>query len=299
MTMRGRLLVAVVLFLIRILPAAAQEARETTLIPQTVYVGDRARLFVQLEPVLGGSARMPAVVDQAGLLPRTSIVHVHRVEIERRSSGDRAIIDFTAFEPGSVALPPVEAGGLRLAGLRVRIASSLAPDSGSELAPPEDSLAAPGTFVQLYGAIFVLLALIAASFLIAFRALPRLRAYLERRRRGLAARSLRRVLEKLASAGTDLESAVFLTILFDELRSYLTYRTGCNCHALTAKEIPLVLGESAASALLGPADISFLEALFRRGDDVRFGGAPASAEELRRALSEVGELIDRVEAAPC
>jgi len=276
----------------------ADSARETTLVPQIVYVGDRARLIVPLDSVLSASAPLSLVIDQRESLPKTGSVLIHRIEIERRPLVSRAIIDFTAFAPGDVAFPTIELGGLRLAGLRVKITSVLE-NGATELSPPEAALTAPGTYLFIYGAIVIVLIAVSGTLFLVLRGIPRLTAYLERRRRGLAAGSLRRVLARLQTEGGQMEEGVFLTILFDELRSYLTYRTGSNCHALTAREFSLVLGSESIVPHFSSEDLAFLESLFRRGDAVRFGAVPISSDELRSALHGVGELVDHAEAAAC
>lgn len=276
----------------------AGPARDATLVPQTVYVGDRARLIVALDASELPSDRESLVADRPETLPKTGSVHIHRAEIERRQGRVRALIDFTAFAPGAVALPLIEVEGVRISGLEVRIASVL--DAGAaELSPPADSLNAPGTYLLIYGGIFFLVAGAVGALLIAMRGLPAFREYLERRRRGLAARSMRRVLGRLAADGGKMDDGTLLSVLFDELRSYLTYRTGRNCHALTAREFPSVLGEESLTPRFSESDLAFLENLFRLGDEIRFGSRPATHAELMDALRGAGELVERTEAASC
>lgn len=277
--------------------AAAESARETTLIPQTLYIGDRGRLVVALDSVLAAPGRESTVVDRPELLPKSAAVHIHRVELERRQDSTRALIDFTAFEPGQVLLPTLEIGGVQLAGLRVTIESALEAGA-SELSPPEDALAAPGTFLLLYGGIFALLAAAALAFLLAVRGLPAFRAHLARRGRGRAARSLRRILARLRDNGAALNGERFFTMLLVELRGYLSVRTGRDCRALTAAEYPPALGAEAVSPRFSADELSFLASLFRRGDEVRFGALPLGAAEREASLDGVSALVDRLEAAP-
>lgn len=278
--------------------AAQPAARDATLIPQIVYVGDRARLIVPLDSSTVLSGLSSVVIDQRESLPKSASVLIHRFEIERRPGAVRALIDFTAFAPGEVPLPTLELGGVRLSGLRVKITSVLE-KGATELSPPEDPLTAPGTYLLIYGAVLAVLAAGAGTVFFIAKGLPLLSAYLERRRRGLAAKALRRVLARLESEGSTMDRREFLTVLFKELRGYLTYRTGANCLALTARELPSALAADSIAPRFSPEDLSFLEELFRRGDAVRFGAASVSETELRDALRGVGELVDRAEAAVC
>jgi hypothetical protein len=293
-----RLLLLAAVFLVPFRTQTAEPPLETTLVPQTVYVGDRARLIVLLEGETGASGNASTVIDRAEHLPSTENVRIHRVEIDRRQGRVRAYIDFTAFAPGSVALPAIDAEGVRLAGLEVRVASVLEANA-TELSPPESSLTAPGTYLLIYGGIFLLLGVAGIVLFFAVRGLPLLRAYLERRKRDQAARSMRRVIGRLEADGGKMDGALLLSVLFDELRSYLTYRTGLNCHALTPREFPVVLSESASKLRFSDSDLAFLGSLFRRGDEVRFGSHPTTYGELMEALRGVGELVERMEASSC
>ena len=278
--------------------SAAEASSESTLVPQTVYVGDRARLIVPLDAAAFPEGRDSLVADRAEALPKSGAVHIHRVEVERRQGRVRALIDFTAFAPGTVQIPPIDIEGIRLRGLEIHIASVL--DGGSaDLSPPEKTLVAPGTYALIYGGISLLAAAVVSILLMALRGVPAYREYAERRKRGLAARSMRRVLGRLEAEGGTMDCGMLLSVLFEELRSYLTYRTGYNCHALTAREFPTALAETALGPRFSETDLAFLESLFRLGDEVRFGSRSATRPELLDALNGVGDLIDRTEAALC
>ncbi|MDR0639515.1 MAG: hypothetical protein LBG27_11560 [Spirochaetaceae bacterium] len=126
------------------------------LIPQTVFVGDEGRLVVPyLENApLGTNTH---VVVTSGL-PFNDDIIVKRVEIDVASR--QLLIDFAAFRPGVVAIPPIPAAGLPP--LTVSIASILERDGYSTtLSPPEKPLAAPGTFALIIGGTAALIALAA------------------------------------------------------------------------------------------------------------------------------------------
>ncbi len=278
---------------------------EPVLVPQTVYVGDRARLIVPLDASAAGLAA-PLAIEVAERLPRSKDAVVLRVELQRAEGGWRALVDFAAYAPGLVELPRIEAGGVVLSGLVAPIASILEAEGGTaELAPPAAPLAAPGTAVLLYAAVLILAAAALLGAFLFLRGPALLREALERRRRGLVARSMRRVATRLADNLAAMNPVEFLSILFSELRSYLSYRTGVNCLALTPREFPEALARGPrlppsrenVYVRLETLDGAFLERLFRWGDAVRFGGAAASRAELGSALEEVVALVERVEAA--
>lgn len=286
-------------------PLLEAGAYETTLFPQTVYVGDQARLTVSLpaSSSIDGDRASPGVIEVRDRLPRTKEVTILRVELDTRGAAPVVVIDFIPFVPGTLVLPPLEVGRVTLKDLQVQVASVLAGDTGSEPSPPEQPLAAPGTFPLLYLFAFLLLGILAAVALFVRKFLPFLRDRLERRRAGLAVRSMRRVLARLAEEVDGTSAGELLTVLFAELRSYLTYRTGINCYALTPGEfsaafsgavLPGAVGAEAVA--LGEEDLLFLSKLFRRGDEIRFGAAPVGSAELRAAVEGVSALVDRLES---
>jgi hypothetical protein len=279
--------------------------KEPVLVPQTVYVGDRARLIVPLSPSDAASISAPVVVDVTERLPKSKDVVVLRIELQRIEAGARALVDFTAYAPGTVELPRMEAGGIVLSGLTAEIASILEAEGRSaELAPTALTLSAPGTAVLVYGASFAFLLVILAGVFLFIKGPALIREALERRKRGLVARSMRRVATRLAENLAGMESAEFLSILFSELRSYLSYRTGVNYLALTPREFPAAVagGPRGTPAFkssyvrLEAVDGSFLEKLFRWGDSVRFGGVKADRSELQTALERVVALVEKIEA---
>lgn len=277
-------------------PARADEAAPV-LIPPVVHVGDRARLVV---PLPADPTAVRAVVE-AGL-PRSKDLVVLRAELDDRAGKLRAVVDFMPLAVGLIALPPLEVGSIRVEGLSVTVSSVLEGDLGAAApSPAEGPLAVPGTALLLYGGAFAAVAAFAAAALLGGKGLPAFARALERRRRGLAARSMRRVIARLEASLDQGDAESFpaaYSILLGELRSYLTYRTGANCMALTPREFPGAFGCSEGrDSAVGPAEAAALGELFRGGDRIRFGGIAADPAELRAACSFARGLVDAIEAA--
>ena len=124
------------------------------LIPQTVFVGDEGRLVVPLSENAPLAASTNIVVT--GGLPFNDDIIVKRVEID--AGARQLLIDFMAFRPGALSIPPIPAAGLPP--LTVSIASILERDGYSTtLSPPEKPLAAPGTFALIIGGTAAIIAL--------------------------------------------------------------------------------------------------------------------------------------------
>jgi len=279
--------------------------------PQIVYVGDRARLVIPLGGIPVGSARRAALVDIRERLPHTKKVAIVRAKLERRTGTQhpesakggeyQILLDFIAYAPGVLALPDVEVGGLLVSGLQVEIASILDAEGGNaELSPPAATLAAAGTAPLLYGLLFAFILFAASSAFLARKGLPLLQDALERRRRNLAARDMRRVLDRLHEKYTNLDANAVFSMLLPALREYLSLRAGVNCRSLTPGELALALDgvspEGRNRFVFLPPDTAKLEMLFRLGDAVRFGGGPAGASRLPTLLAGVSDLVDRMEA---
>jgi hypothetical protein len=261
-------------------------------IPQIVYVGDRAALVVVLEnpPVAGTlfSGEAPSLPDLV----------IHRIELEGRADGGRLIIDFTAYAPGPLELPPFEIGGIAFAGLGVEITSILgSAEATTALSPPAPPLAIPGTGLLIYGsAAGVLLAVLAALWVF-FRAPRHLEKWLKNWRRKRLIRSLgnlERRLRKIVIRGTAtaVQRGELLNLLTGEFRTFLSRFTGENCRAMTA-------GELSRLSLEGPAPGgSFLGPFFRRCDDLRFSGAEVGAAELLEILGDLRHFAAALSALP-
>lgn len=262
------------------------------LIPQTVFVGDRARLVLPLGP---GFAAARAFVITEGL-PGSEELILHRVELENRGGNPRLFIDFTAFAPGDLPIPRLKLPVSLPEGLTIPIASIL--EGGSlVLAPPAPPLAVPGTSLIIYGAASLLFIAPLALAGLRLRVWKSWGAKLRRRR---LIRRMKKTLKIMRlGAGTREKSPEdALTGVTRGFRAFLGALTGMRCQAMSAGEFaampPLLENENTLTAPLSGA---FLRALFRRCDDLRFRGSAIEPEELRGVFDEIETFIDALRAA--
>jgi hypothetical protein len=320
--MRGKFVLLLLIFL-SILPSGfyleaqqgnpggpARRSGQPYLIPQTVFVGDRARLVVPLGAAFAGAAAF--VLDDAAQLPPIGDIRVHRLELERRGSGgSQLLVDFTAFAPGELEFPPFPEPGI--SGLRVNITSIL--DSGGEglvLSNPAPPLPAPGALFIIYGTVIGIILLIFAIIGGRIWARGHLGTFLEkwRRRRliGLMGKVERRLRLNLMKGDPGSENyGETLALLSGEFRAFLGYFSGLNCRAMTAGEFfdlpPLVPGREDASgggALdeAGPVLTGeYLGTLFRRLDRLRFSGEGIEKEAVLGLLDGVKLFTDTLGSA--
>ncbi|QQO08953.1 hypothetical protein [Breznakiella homolactica] len=263
------------------------------LIPQTVFVGDRARLVVPLGSAFSGTEGM--VRDIPSELPRARDVEILRVELERRGGAARLLVDFQAYIPGVVELPLIELGTHEFTGLRVHITSILGGDGDSRiLSPAASGASVPGTMAVIYGSIAALIFLAIAVIAVMAWGIPRLGSFQYNMRRAQTVRSLRKTLKKL---GEELNKASFsgeaaekiLASLSGEFRRYLSFFAGVNCCSMVPGEfLYLQPGAENGETRYLLREKAFLHDFFRRSDAYRFGGGAGPAD-IRAMLEAVRE----------
>jgi len=265
-----------------ILTAAVSRAQDGAyLIPRRIYVGDPAILIV---PQPSSTGDYGDIVLTAGF-PQDKDIDFHRIILERRHSGGRLLIEFTAFVPGILQFPVIEIGGEKFPGLSVTVNSLIGGVSAPVLSEPESSLAMPGTAFLLYGSLsaFVFILLLSIWFLLKGRAFLReLRKKWKRRMLFSSMKKAEKRLHRMLLKGTD--KRVILDGISIEFREFLCVFTGDNCLSMTAAEF-----ESLPPGQFTPLDFSFLSLrdFFRACDELRFSGVDVSSQDI---LSMLGDL---------
>ncbi|MDR2485439.1 MAG: hypothetical protein LBD55_08595 [Treponema sp.] len=280
------------------------------LIPQTVFVGDRARLVIPLGSGFHDSESI--VISKPEELPVSKDLLIHRIELERRGGNARVFIDFTAFAPGSIALPSLKLPALEpffllSGGIAVPIASIL--EGGSPvLSDPVPPLALPGTTLLIYGAMAFLFLLLLLGIGVKFWSKDILAIWGMRLRRRRLIRLMRKFLRNVRNDLIDdapggIGEERILTCVSVEFRVFLSVFTGMHCRAMAAGEfihVPPFAGsgheacktedseETSQTVLSG----TFLRGLFLRCDTLRFRGTGIVRGELAGILDEIQQFID-------
>ena len=289
----------------------AQDPTVAQTVPRTIFVGDRAVLIV---PVTGfpGQGDTELSPEQ---IPYSSDMDIHRIAIERRPGGSRLAVEFAAFAPGVLELPPIEIAGEVFAGLTVEISSVLGPSEPPILAPPALPLAVPGTALLVYGTIAGLVLALLVVSMVSLKGQLWLKGLLAtwKRRRMLGAMlgAERRLRKALAKGVAPRE---ILDALSGEFRGFLSGFTGENCLAMTAPEIaglgfpgipgfqssgspeapripgsPEIPGTSRipGSQSTGSPDGEFLGRFFDRCDGIRFSGQAIGGDEALEIIDDL------------
>jgi len=270
------------LFLILYSTSFAQDrSAEAFMVPSVVYVGDRAALILPLPGFAIKDDSETASVVSAAVASPTNDIEIHRALLERRPVGSRLTVEFTAYAPGVLELPPIVIAGEAFYGLKIEISSILESRVLSDPAPP---LAIPGTSLLVYGTLTVILCFLSAAFWILFWGRSKIKGWLEawekkRLLKGMMGieKRLRRTLVK-----DDDTCRNILDTLSGEFRLFLARFTGERCQAMTAVEF--------ANTEL-KLNREFLEDFFRRCDGIRFGGSEISGKNAVSMLDDVKQFL--------
>jgi hypothetical protein len=250
-------------------------------VPSKVYVGDRASLVLSLPGLAADKYSGTSPGQLSSLSPD---IDIHQITVERRPGGSLLTIEFSAYAPGVLELPPINIDGETISGLKIEISSILSSDeSGMTLSAPALPLAIPGTSLLIYGSISSAILLMLLTIWILFRGRERMETWLAawRRKRLLALmqgteRRLRRALLRGVNCRQILDT------VSTEFRDFLSRFTGINYRAMTAAEIGWL-----ANAGEGIADAVSLGAFFSHCDGTRFSGREINNDE---TLSMLGDL---------
>jgi hypothetical protein len=257
------------------------------LLPQTVYVGDAARLVLPLGTTFSGV--QGTVLD--GPLPKTRNLVISRVEIENRGGRSRLLVDFTAYAPGIAEFPPIEIASFVFPGLTVNIASILdadLPGNSRVLSPYAPPVPAPGTMGIIYASALGIFLLVLGSAAMGIWGYPWFRRYRKQLRKRRMIRGLFRTVKqfRILLAKDAEAAAVVLDRLNGELRLFLEFFTRRSCASMVPWEFLALNGPD--SEYGGP----FLSGLFGRCDRLRFGNTRAGSDEVLMILDEVQGFVE-------
>jgi hypothetical protein len=226
-------------------------------------------------------------------LPVSPEITVHRAAVERRPAGNFLTVEFSAYTPGMIELPPLEIAGNVFSGLKVEISSILNPDeSGTVLSGPALPLAIPGTSLLVYGAVsIVILAILLASWALRWGRRHMTGWFTAWNRKRLIV-SMRRIEKRLRKALTrGIARRKILDELAAEFRSFLAYFTGENCRAMTAAEISRFADGEVPAGI--PAGV-MLGSVFSHCDEIRFSGNEINGNDVLAVLDDVRSCLVKI-----
>jgi hypothetical protein len=280
-------------------------SKNSYLIPQTIFVGDRGRLVIPLGPSFAGAEpfiRFSPDAENRAASPLDLVIT--RIELEQRAGNSalpaRLLIDFIPYAPGRLLFPaitiPASPEPLAVSGFSVTVASILKPQEAS-LAESAAPLAAPGTGLIIYGssaAILVLLIVCICGALWGRRHFSYFREHFRRRR---LLRTMERFLKHIkveSSAGGTGHQVELFSLLSGEFREFLSLFTGENCRVLTPGEFrhfTLFKMEDMPENLPDVLKGDYIADLFHRWELLRFSGSPVGQNDVLLAMEELRSFI--------
>jgi hypothetical protein len=271
---------------------AQRQDRSPYLVPQTVYVGDRAVLIIpQLVHLTSGDIVLDPRSSDFPSLPEMDI---HRIVLESRPAGSRLTVEFSAFVPGILEFPPIEIGGQRFTGIKVEISSIITDSDKGILSGPLAPASIPGTSFFVYGTLAGIVLLFLVMW-IAFRGRRHFSFWIlawKRRQLIAAMAGIEKRLRKSLRQGGEKQG--ILDLLSSEFRNFLSFFTGENCRTRTACEFALVPPPFPG---LPEWESGFLQSFFRRCDALRFGGSEVVSDDVTPLLGELKAFLAALDSA--
>jgi hypothetical protein len=284
-------------------------------IPRQLFVGDRGRLTLNLGSLFPETASFS--VTNPRILPQSPELRLHRLEFDAHRG--QLSIDFTAFAPGELELPPLrppQLPGFSLEGCRVSVSSVLAlegPLSSQAvlvLSGPAPPLAVPGTALLIYGSSSLIILLLLAVLGAGIWGRPWLGKTLEARRRRRLIRLMGNIGAGLRERIPDSSSREILRKLSVEFRAFLDYFFNeesmadrrhtrlLDCRAMTAEEfgsLPPLFPPAEGMPVEGAASPASLGYFFQRLDRLRFSGETTGDGEIAALLDLMEGILRAME----
>ncbi len=258
----------------------------THTLPPDYYVGDAVELRISLKPESGFELREPRE------LPMVSWIEIDRVELEQTEEEWRVTVSFTPFAPGTRTLPSIQLGDVTLSGIKIHT-NSILEERASEFNGIKGQLLLPGTRIAL-GLLIVLL-FFGPIFVLGFagklkRSFSRI---LSIRRGRKPYKRLTKAIKELREQQAHMSSKRFYIVLSDELRRFLTDRTGEDFISITTSELQKQLDRELPGKeqerLVRVAEMQ------RKSDQIKFGGANASKKEREEDIETVLDIAGEIE----
>jgi hypothetical protein len=286
---------AVLVFFILICATAHAQNNGAYLVPRRIYIGDPAVLVLPLPPDNSLRSQNIVLTPLSPDFPSHADIDFHRITLERRAGGSRLMIEFTAFVPGILELPIIEIEGERFPGLTVTVNSMVDSRSSVVLSGPASSLAMPGTALMLYGTMAVVIVFILFAIWFIFRGrtfMQKLGEKWKLWKSFVSMKSIEKHLRRSVLRGGN--KRLILDKLSDEFRLFLSFLSGHNCRAMTAREFQQLPFELLNHHEIDP---SFLLDFFSRCDKLRFSGININTKEVLQLLVDMRGFIGALEKA--
>jgi len=277
--------------------AALWPQSDIYLIPKNVYVGDKAVLVLPLAGTAQSSQDI-TLTPSSDNFPLHENIDFHRIILEHHTGTNRLMIEFTAFVPGLLELPPIEIGGGYFSGLSFTVSSVIEGSPSLILSGPASSLAMPGTAIMFYGTISAVIIFILLTVWFFFKGRIFLKKWREKYKYWKLFNSMKLVEKRLyKNVFKGEDKRVILDKLSDQFRVFLSIMTGINCRSMTAgnfetPEFEMALNNRQIMNSLNPAQLGNF---FSKCDELRFSGGNIDSQEIFSLLEFLRSFIGTME----
>jgi hypothetical protein len=241
---------------------------------QSAYViVDSARLpaesFVGDPVELRYTVRTTAVPSEPQSMPDVRWGEITSIRVSQSTGEFDLRVGVVPYEAGTLTLPRIDLGSLRLDGLTLLV-SSVLPEGDVTLRPALGPERVPGTRSALLALAF------GGSFLVAFLIYAtgpgrkHLHVLLERRRARLPYRRLVLELERIRRNVKDYEVREFYIAVMEGLQVFMSSRIPRECRAATSSELIALLPALETGCDAPPGTASALADVIRNGDAAKF-----------------------------
>ncbi len=258
--------------------AYSLEIEEIKYLPPVFFVGDQ----VEIRITITGSEELDLHSPEE--LPETKWGTINSVRAIKKPLNWEVRILVTSFVPETQTLPPLNLGDTVLERIDVPVGSVLDRQE-PVLAPPRQQLLLPSTKLYLalgIGLVFGLPLLFTFGFKWGKRKISEL---ISRYRENQPNRRLAKILSSLDDTVRS-NPRRFYIILLDELRLFMTSKSGIDCRAATTDEISDYVREFTGDAALSSSVMD----IFNRGDLVKFANKRTTLKKRNEHLETVKEL---------
>ncbi len=253
---------------------------ESVVLPSRFFVGDLVEIRATLRVPSGVRVEPPEV------LPIPSWGEILAIEVAGEGVERSVRLQLRPFQPGTLTIPPIPLGEVRLSGLSIFV-DSVVGDQQLSLQEPRPQALLPGTQGFVTVAALGLLLLPTIGILLWRGGRRRVSRLIEGYRENRPYRRARRRLKSLVQELKVMEARTFYIELSNLLREYMAQRLDGELLSSTTRELPDRLG-----AIGLPTEIR-AEAveIYRQADMVKFAGVPSSLDRRNEDLERVSTLL--------
>jgi hypothetical protein len=285
---RSVLIVAtMVMFAAKVFPQPTYVVVDPVRLPAESYVGDAVELRY--------TVRTPAVPVVPDEIPQPKWGNITSVRILPGVGEFELRLTVVPYEPGTLTLPRLDLGGVRIEGLSLNIESVLAPgEVGLRAAHGPRRLPGTRAAFLLFG--FALSFVIALAAYLAGPGRSHIRGIMRRYRARIPYRKLLACVQLLQRDINRYTMREFYIALVQEIQSFMTSRVEQNCMAATSTELIRILPklDESCGAVAGTA--TPLEEVFQAADGAKFAHRTVRRKKRSRHLKIVQAVVVELEA---